>query len=160
MNIYKKIYKEIKKNNSIVIARHIGADPDALGSTFGLKELILNTFPNKSVYVVGLPASKHKYIGELDNFSTDLYNNSLLIVLDTPDVKRVDGIDPMKFKYRIKIDHHPLVDKYCNIELIDTKSSSASQLIIELAFKTPLKISKKAAEKLFIGIVGDTNRFL
>ena len=45
-NIYRKIYKEIKKHDRIVIARHIGPDPDALGSQFGLKELILNTFPN------------------------------------------------------------------------------------------------------------------
>ena len=41
-NIYRKIYKEIKKNDTIVIARHIGADPDALGSERALKELILN----------------------------------------------------------------------------------------------------------------------
>ena len=30
-NIFKQIYKQIKKYNKIVIARHIGADPDALG---------------------------------------------------------------------------------------------------------------------------------
>ena len=40
-NIYRKIYKEIKKHKTIVITRHIGADPDALGSQFALKELIL-----------------------------------------------------------------------------------------------------------------------
>ena len=51
--MYKKIYKQIKKYNKIVLARHIGPDPDALGSTLGLKEAILNTFPNKEVYVVG-----------------------------------------------------------------------------------------------------------
>ena len=43
-NIYKEIYKEIKKYKTIVITRHIGADPDALGSQFALKELILNKF--------------------------------------------------------------------------------------------------------------------
>ena len=62
MNVYKKIYKEIKKHKKIVIARHIGPDPDALGSSIGLKESIINTFPNKEVYVVGTPAAKHKYI--------------------------------------------------------------------------------------------------
>lgn len=160
MNIYKKIYKVIKKYDKIVIARHIGADPDALGSTLGLKELILNTFPSKQVFVVGTPANKHKYIGELDTFDESMYEDSLLMILDTPDIKRVDGVDPTKFKYKIKIDHHPLVDKYCDIELIDTTSSSASQLIIELSFKTGLKLNKSAAEKLYIGIVGDTNRFL
>ena len=89
-----------------------------------------------------------------------MYEDSLLIVLDTPDIKRVDGIDPMRFKNRIKIDHHPLVDKYCDIELIDEDASSASQLVLELIFHTKLKLNKSGAEKLFIGIVGDTNRFL
>lgn len=160
MSIYKRIYKEIKKYDKIVIARHIGADPDALGSTLGLREVIKNTFKDKEVYAVGTPANKHKYIGELDSFNESMYEDSLLIVLDTPDIKRVDGIDPMRFKHRIKIDHHPLVDKYCDIELIDEEASSASQLILELIFRTKLKLNKSGAEKLFVGIVGDTNRFL
>lgn len=160
MNIYKRIYKEIKKHNIIVLARHIGPDPDALGSTLGLKELILNTFPNKQVYAVGTKANKHKYIGELDPFREELYDNAMLIVLDTPDIKRVDGVDPTRFKYKIKIDHHPLVDKYCDIEFVDDTASSASQLVIELALRTPLKLNTLAAEKLYVGLVSDTNRFL
>ena len=160
MNIYKKIYKEIKKHNKIVLARHIGPDPDALGSTLGLKELILNTFPKKEVYAVGTPAAKHKYIGTLDTFEESMYEDSLLIVMDTPDIKRVDGLDPTKFKRKIKIDHHPLVDQYCDIEFVDSEASSASQLVMELVFNTPLKLNKEAAEKLYIGLISDTNRFL
>lgn len=159
-NIFKKIYKQIKKYNKIVIARHIGADPDALGSTLGLKESILNTFPKKEVYVVGTPAAKHKYIGILDKFTEDMYEDSLLIVLDTPNISRIDGVDINKFKYKIKIDHHPFIEKYADIEFIDESSSSASQLIAELIVNTKLKINKECAEKLFIGIVGDTNRFM
>lgn len=159
-NIFKKIYRKIKKYNKIVIARHIGADPDALGSTLGLKEAILNTFPNKEVYVVGLPATRHKYIGTLDKFNEDMYNNSLLIVLDTPDSKRVDGVDVTKFVDSIKIDHHPFIEKFAKLELIDDTASSASQLVIELIKNTKLKANKECAEKLYIGIVGDTDRFL
>ena len=103
MNVYKRIYKEIKKHDVIVLARHIGPDPDALGSTLGLKELILNTFPKKKVYAVGTPAARHKYIGELDLFKEELYESAMLIVLDTPDIKRVDGVDPTKFKVKIKV---------------------------------------------------------
>lgn len=160
MNTFKQIYKQIKKYDKIVIARHIGPDPDALGSTLGLKEAILYTFPNKKVYVVGAQAARHRYIGDLDKFTEDLYENSLLIVLDTPNISRIDGVDYTKFKYKIKIDHHPFVEKFCDIELIDDTASSASQLIIELIKNTNLKINKKSAEKLYIGIVGDTNRFL
>ena len=160
MNVYKKIYKEIKKHKKIVLVRHIGPDPDALGSTLGLKEIILNTFPNKEVYAVGTPAAKHKYIGDLDTFEDSMYEDSLLIVLDTPDIKRVDGLDPTKFKHKIKIDHHPIVDNYCDIEFVDDTASSASQLVIELVYNTPLKLNKEGAEKLYIGLVSDTNRFL
>ena len=160
MNIFNQIYKQIKKYNKIVIVRHIGPDPDALGSTLGLKEAIINTFPKKEVYVVGVSAARHKYIGELDRFTEDMYNDSLVIILDTPNLRRIDGVDISKFDYRIKIDHHPFIEKFAEIELIDESSSSASQLIIELIKNTKLKLNKSCAEKLYIGIVGDTNRFL
>lgn len=158
--MFKQIYKQIKKYNKIIIARHIGADPDALGSTLGLKEAILNTFPKKEVYVVGAPAAKHKYIGLLDKFTDDMYENSLLIVLDTPNTHRIDGVDVNKFSYKIKIDHHPFIEKFADIELIDETASSASQLVVELIKNTKLKLNKSAAEKLFVGIIGDTNRFM
>lgn len=157
---YKSIYRKIKKFDTIVIARHVGADPDALGSSLGLKELILNTFPHKKVYAVGAPASRFRYVGELDRFTDEMYENSLLIITDTPDKKRVDGVDPDKFKYKIKIDHHPFIEKFCELEYIDEDASSASQLILELANKTRLKLNTSAAEKLFTGIVADTERFL
>ena len=160
MNLYKRIYKEIKKYDTIVLARHIGADPDALGSQLGLKEIIKNKFPKKNVYAVGTPASKFKYIGFLDKFEEEMYNNSLLIVLDTPDRKRIDGVEPEKFESSIKIDHHPFVDKTCDIEWIDDSASSASQLVLELIYNTKLELTKEAAEKLYYGIVSDTNRFL
>lgn len=160
MNIYKKIYRQIKKYNTIVIARHVGADPDALGSQLGLKAAIEATFPHKKVYAVGFPASKFKYLGSLDKFNEELYENSLLIVTDTPDFKRVDGVDPSRFKNSIKIDHHPFIEKYCNIEMIDDSASSASQLVLELIFNTKLALNKEVAEKLYIGLVSDTNRFL
>lgn len=159
MNIYKKIYKKIKKAPKIIIARHVGPDPDALGSSLGLKEIILNTFPQKKVYTIGAPASKFKFLGELDKYSSEM-SDALLIVTDTPDAKRVDGVSPHNFSDSIKIDHHPFVEKTCTLEWIDTKSSSACQMIAELVFNTKLKMNKKAAEILYTGIVADTNRFM
>ena len=160
MNIYKQIFKVIKKYDTIVIARHIGADPDALGSQFALKEIILNTFPNKKVYAVGNPASRFKFFGnneKIDNIDT---TKGLLIVLDTPDIKRIDGVSLNNFEYVIKIDHHPIIDKYANIELIDEDSCSTSQLILEFIFNNKIEINKEIGGKLYLGIVGDTDRFL
>ncbi len=160
MNKFDKIYRQIKKHDTIVIARHIGPDPDALGSQFGLKELICENFPHKKVYCVGASVAKFKYMGTLDKFDEALYDDALLIVCDTPDIKRVDGVDVTRFKYKIKIDHHPIVDDYCDIECVDDTSSSASQMILDFAFKKHLKINMKAAVNLYIGIISDTNRFM
>lgn len=161
MRIYRQIYKKIKKYDSIVIAHHIGPDPDALGSTFGFKDIILNKFPNKKVYVIGTTASKFRYIGNPDRTDNINYGNSLLIVLDTPNLKRVDGIDDIKlFKESIKIDHHPYIETFCDLEWIDDTASSASQMVIELVKHTRFKMTESAAEKLFTGLVADTERFL
>lgn len=156
---YKRVLKAIKKYDSIVVARHIGADPDALASSIGLKEIIEYNFKYKKVYVVGSTSTKFKYFGTLDK-NVENINKSLLIVTDTPDKKRVDCANVDDFLYKIKIDHHPFVEKFCDIELIDDKASSASQMIIEFALKCNLKIPYSAACKLYMGVVGDTNRFL
>lgn len=158
-NIYKKIYKVIKKYDHIVIARHIGADPDALGSQLALKELILNKFPNKDVKVIGNPANRFKFMGEMDKID-EVLDNTLLIALDTPDVKRLDGVDFSKYNYVIKIDHHPFVEEYANIEMLDDSACSVCQIILKLVFSTPFKLTKSIGEKLYLGIVSDTGRFL
>ena len=96
MKSFKEIYKLIKKYNNIVIARHIGADPDALGSQFALKELIKENFKDKNVYAVGSTASKFRFMGILDNPDNLDLNETLLIVLDTPDKKRIDGVEDIE----------------------------------------------------------------
>lgn len=158
--MYKDIYKLIKKYDSIVIARHVGGDIDALGSQIGLKEIIKETFPDKKVYAIGAYSSRFKFVGSLDKEDEIDFDNSLLIVLDTPKVSRIDIEDLSKYKTRIKIDHHPFEEKFCDIELINEEKSSACEMIIDLVTNTKLKINKSAAEKIYMGIVSDTNRFM
>lgn len=161
LNIYKEIYKKIKEFDKIVIARHIGADPDALGSTLGLKEVILNTFPEKKVSCIGVYSSVFKFMGRMDKLDEDEIKDSLLIVCDTPNISRIDGItNPRDFKYIIKIDHHPEVDHFEDLKYVDEKASSVCQILIDLIYNTKLKMNREAAGKLFIGVVSDTNRFL
>lgn len=158
--MYKQIYKEIKKYDNIVIARHIGPDPDALGSQFGLKDIILNTFPNKKVFIVGVKPAKFSYLGYTDDVSKIKLDEALLIVTDTPDLRRIDGANTKNYKQVIKIDHHPFVDDFGGIEFYNENKSSACEVIIDLTKHTKLKMNKAAAEKLFLGLVADTNRFM
>ena len=157
--MFKKILKEIKKYDSIVIARHIGVDPDAMASQVGLRDAILNTFPEKKVYAVGTGGAKFSFLGKLDHFDGD-YSKTLLIVLDTPDRKRVDSADIDNFAYTIKIDHHPFMEKFCDLELVDDKASSACELVMRMIYDTKLEATKRVMEVLYLGLVSDTNRFM
>ncbi|MBQ4263835.1 MAG: bifunctional oligoribonuclease/PAP phosphatase NrnA [Bacilli bacterium] len=160
MNIYKLIYNEIKKYKKIYLVRHIGPDPDALGSQLALKESIKLTFPNKEIYALGTSVSRFNYLGKIDKLNTYDYDNALVIALDVPDNKRVDVEDFSKFKNVIKIDHHPKVDTFGKVELINEKASSTCEVVAKLLQNTRLKINESIARKLYIGIISDTNRFL
>jgi len=156
--MFKQIYKIIKKYDTIVIARHVGVDPDAMASQIALRDAIKLTFPNKKVAAVGTGTSRFSYIGRLDKLEE--YNDALLIVVDTPDKKRIDSVNVEDFSYVIKIDHHPFIESYADIEYIEENASSASEIIMELILNTRLQCDKDIAEVLYYGLVSDSNRFL
>ena len=117
-------------------------------------------FPDKKIYAVGATASKFRFMGILDKPEDIDLNETLLIVLDTPDKKRIDGIEELEeYGCIVKIDHHPFVEKYADIEYIE-ECSSSSQLIFKFILENKLKINQKIAENIYLGIVGDTDRFL
>ncbi len=160
--MFLEIYKLIEKYERIVIARHIGVDPDAMGSSCALKNSILLTFPNKYVKLAGTGSNRFSYFGKLDKVE-EVKEHTLLIVTDTPDMRRIDGVNEINdYEKVIKIDHHPFIEKFGDnsLEYIDIKASSASQIILELINETPLLMDKDIANQIFWGIVSDTNRFM
>ncbi len=157
--ILNQIYRELKKYDEIVIARHVGADPDAICSQVALRDTILATFPRKKVYAVGAGVAKFKKFGSLNKVNYDSLNHPLLIVLDVPNMYRVDGIEGLHYESIVKIDHHPKEDIIGNVDWTDTEKSSTCQMVAELVLYTKLKLTTKVAKNLFLGIVSDSERF-
>ncbi len=156
--MYNDVINKIKEYNTIVIARHIGVDPDALCSQLALRDSILLTYPEKKVLSIGTGSSKFLSFGKLDRL--EKVENALLIVLDTPDKKRVDSLDFGQGSYTIKIDHHPFVEKYCDLEIVEDDKSSTCEIILNMIFSTELQCNDSIAELLYMGIVSDSNRFM
>ena len=159
-SVYNKIYNEIKKSKRVLLVRHIGPDPDAIASQISLKKSISLSFKDKEVYALGTGISRFNYIGRMDKFNEFDYENDLVIATDIPNVDRIDGLDVTKFKRVIKIDHHPIIDKYYMLDITDTSASSASQLVYDLIKNTKLLMNTEIAGDIFIGIISDTHRFL
>ena len=155
--MFKEIYKKIEEYDTIVIARHIGVDPDALSSQLALRDSIKLSFPNKKVSAIGTGSVRFHSIGKLDKL--EKVSNALLIVLDTPDKKRVDSVDFSQFSYTIKIDHHPFVEEFCDLEYIEDTACSTAEIIMNFIMSSGLNCDKSIAETLYIGLVSDSNRF-
>lgn len=159
-SIFKQILKKIKEYDTIVIARHVGPDPDAVASQIALRDIIEYNYPHKKVYAVGTGVSRFKFLGTLDKVDESTLEHALLIISDVPRFDRVDSAYKPRYDYTIKIDHHPCEEKVCDLELVDDTASSVCQLITEMVYKTRLKINKDIASVLYAGIIADSDRFL
>ena len=153
------IYNKIVEYENIIITRHHKPDLDALGSQLGLRQLILDNFNNKNVYVVG-DMAKPCFLGEMDHIDESLYEKSLLIVTDVSVTNMIAPIPYNKAKEIICIDHHK---NDCDIEnakaFYNRKAAAACQIIADFAINKDLIISTNTATCLYAGIISDTNRF-
>lgn len=162
--MFRKMYEFIAKAKNIYIYRHVSSDYDALGSQFGLAQMILDNFKDVKVICMGEVNEDLNSRMQIDDQKVDFEKreNSLAIVLDTANIERIDGLGFQECEHLIKVDHHIVVDSYGELNIEDANASSTSELICRFyeANQERLILSKKAASYLFYGIVGDTNRFM
>lgn len=154
--MYELIINEIKKYEKIVLFGHIRPDGDCLGSMIGLKDMIINTF-NKDVKIVGENSDSLEFLGKCDLVDDSFFNNSLGIILD---VSNYDRISDQRFKLckkTIRIDHHPHENDF-DIEFEDTKKIATAEIITKF-LDYGLKITKKGADALYVGIITDSGSF-
>lgn len=156
--MYKELFTKIKEYKNICIFRHVRPDGDAMFSSFALYYFIKENFKNKNIKICGndeydlLPYS---YIPK-----PSFISKSLVIVLDTSNKERVDGFDFNRGDFIIKIDHHPPLDNYGDLNYINELASSTSELLADIFFSSnKFKISKIVATYLYSGILTDSNGF-
>jgi phosphoesterase RecJ-like protein len=154
----------LSKANSVAIFGHVRPDGDCIGSCLGLYNYILDNYPHIQAQVFaeafppsyGLLNGADKILNEYDGRDVDL-----AFLMDTPSFERcgANGAECLrKAKFTCNIDHHisnPL--DLCNVNIVEPKSSSASEV---LYFQLNAdKVTKKAANCMYLGIVHDTGAF-
>lgn len=154
----------LEKANTVAIFGHVRPDGDCIGSTLGLYNYIKDNYPqiDATVFVEGFPESYHLLNGsdrtlpEYDGRDVDL-----AFLMDTPSFERcgAKGAECLaKAKFTCNIDHHisnPL--NLCNVNIVEPEASSASEVLFYQLSKE--KVSKNAANCMYLGIVHDTGAF-
>ncbi|MGL5379127.1 DHH family phosphoesterase [Clostridium sp.] len=162
INLINKIISKIEEYDNIAIYRHVFPDPDSYSSQTALKDIILSTYKDKKVILLGEHNSDLEYIGKMDK-NEDVDKNTLGIIVDVSNSPRVDNQSFLNCGYVIKIDHHKPFDKpFEDLTWVDTNYTSCSEMILDLYLNSEdkLKISNIGRKALFTGIIGDTGRFL
>ena len=160
---YRQILSAIKRYDHIAIFRHTTPDFDALGAQFGMANWIKDNFPEKEVLCLGDHHStlNPRVFPNMDRVNVNWFSTPFLaIMVDVANTPRIADPRYKKAKYKIRIDHHPQVEDWGNVKVIDTSFVAACEIVAN--FFLNLKgytLSKETAEYLYKGIVGDSGGF-
>ena len=159
--MFTQLLDKIKEYNTIIIHRHSNPDGDALGSQIGLKNVIKENFPEKTVYAVGDMTARFAFMEDsvMDVIDDSVYTDALAIVLDTSTSSLISDERYKTAKATARMDHHIFCEKICDVEVTDTSYESCCGLITEFAIKCGLRLNPLAAKSLYTGMVTDSGRF-
>ncbi|MDY3255901.1 MAG: bifunctional oligoribonuclease/PAP phosphatase NrnA [Eubacteriales bacterium] len=151
----------LKKYDTVIIHRHTNPDGDAMGSQIGLKNLLLDNFPEKKVYAVGDSAGRFSFMdgSVMDEISDETYRGALAVILDSAEHSLVSDDRYTLAEKTLRIDHHIFCEKFADVEIVETAFESCAGLVTHLAREWGLTINTSAAKALFTGIVTDSGRF-
>jgi phosphoesterase RecJ-like protein len=159
--MWKQVLTCIEEYNKIIIHRHSRPDGDAMGSQIGLKNIILENYPQKTVYVVGDSNNYFSFMpdSQMDEISDSEYDGALAILLDSAAAHLISDDRYKKAEKTVRIDHHIYCETFTDIEVVDTTFESCCGLITDFAVNCGLRFNKTAATALYTGMVTDSGRF-
>ena len=162
------VLKEIKSADKILLNCHKSPDPDSVGSALAMalvlknlgKEVTVVCPDNISRELAFLPGSDA--IKTINYADFDFSGFGLFIILDSASEDVITGSKDIGLPKVpiINIDHHKSNPSFGDINLINTSTSSVSELLFNLFGDWHVKLDKKIATCLYVGIVGDTGCFM
>lgn len=159
--MFESILEKIQNYPRIIIHRHKNPDGDALGSQYGLWQLLRINYPEKEVYMVGDMTPRYAFIPgrSMDVIEDSQYTGALAIVLDTSAKALISDERYLTATATARIDHHIFVEKICETEVTDTSYESCCGLITALAIECGWSVTADAAKALYTGMITDSGRF-
>jgi phosphoesterase RecJ-like protein len=159
--MFESIIATIEQYDTIIIHRHTNPDGDALGSQIGLKHIIKDTFPQKTVYVVGDASRRYGFMEDsgMDEITDEVYQGALAIILDTSAKALICDDRYTLAAATARLDHHLFCEEIAQVEVTDSSYESCSGLVAALAMEAGWTVSPLAAKSLYTGMITDSGRF-
>ena len=163
---YRAIYRAINRYDKIAIFRHIKPDFDAQGTQMGLYYWLRANFPEKEIHFLGDDhvSFTPRLFPETEKLPESWFkeNKFLAIVVDVGDPERIADPRFKKAAFKVKIDHHPCKKEIAKKATVcDLEMAAASELCVDVLLNWKGKVMPPlAAENFYIGLVGDSGRFL
>lgn len=160
-----KLWEQIKRAKRILLACHIGADPDSIVSCLTFKEALAQ-FGKVSDVVLSDPISKfykhldpENYIKLVDFKKFDFKKYDTFVVLDVGDIKRFGITSTLpKEIVIVNIDHHA-DNKIVGLKINDTSYSSTSEMVFGVFEDWGVELTRKILDLILIGVVSDSDGF-
>ena len=159
--MFEAIIEKIRQYETVIIHRHGRPDGDAMGSQVGLKHLLLENFPEKTVYVVGDEAGFFSFMEDsaMDSIPDSAYDGALAVILDCGAAHLISDDRWKLATDAVRIDHHLYTAPVVSTEVIDSSFESCCGMIAQLAMEAGWKLTPLAAKSLYTGMVTDSGRF-
>ena len=133
--MFEQVLQEIRNFDRIIIHRHSRPDGDALGSQIGLKHIIKDTFPQKTVYVVGDASRRYGFMEDsvMDEIGDEVYQGALAIILDTSAKALICDDRYTLAAATARIDHHLFCEEIAEVEVTDSSYESCefNQIVVD-----------------------------
>ena len=158
---FEAILSEIQNHDTIILHRHFRPDGDAMGSQLGMKALLQENFPEKTIYVVGDEAGFLSFMDDclMDEIPDEAYEGALAMVLDCGSAHLISDDRWSKAARTVRFDHHLFTGPIADVEAVDSSYESCCGLIGAFAMQTNLRLNKAAAKALYTGMLTDSGRF-
>ena len=151
----------IKNYDTIIIHRHSRPDGDAMGSQIGMKNIILENFPDKTVYMVGDETKFFSFLSDsdMDEIDDSIYDGALAILLDFASPHLASDDRYSKAAKTVRIDHHIYCETFTDVEVVDSSFESCCGMVTAFAVESGLHINEIAGKALYTGMLTDSGRF-
>lgn len=162
----RKVIAKLKSNKNFLVTSHTNPEGDALGSELAFAGLLRKM--GKGVCVVNEDRTPEEYLFlpqaqniMVFNKKTKGINYDCLAVLDCSDLRRCKQVawSNVENKPIINIDHHISNENFGQVNWVEPRASSCSELIYKLYKALRIPFDQESATSLYVGIMTDTGSF-